>query len=189
MKTLDVGCGNAKTEGAIGIDANANTDADIVHDLNVYPWPLENDWFDRIICSHIVEHVADLVCFMEEVHRVGQPGARVEIVTPHFSSRFSYTDPTHVRHLGLRSFDYFMSRRTLRHTFITRAFETQYAVPDFYVRPLFRLVRSHLRLARPFRLTGLQWLANRFPDFYELYLTFLFPARDLYFELEILKEA
>jgi SAM-dependent methyltransferase len=187
MTTLDVGCGNAKTPGALGIDSNPGTQADVIHDLNVFPWPLETNTFDRVVCSHIVEHVADMIKFMEEVHRVSRAGAQIEIVTPHFSSRFSYTDPTHVRHLGLRSFDYFMAKRPLPHTLLTRAFETQFAVPDFYMRPLFHLTRAHLRLARPFRLTGLQWVANRFPDFYELYLTWIIPARDLYFTLEVLK--
>jgi SAM-dependent methyltransferase len=185
---LDVGCGNAKTPGAVGIDSNPATQADIVHDLDRYPWPLEADRFDRVICSHIVEHVADLLAFMREIHRVSSPQAVVEIVTPHFSNRFSFTDPTHRRHLSLRSFDYFAPPRVLRHTLLNRALETQYAVPDFYTRPLFRIVRAHLRLARPFRLVGLQWLANSFPDFYELYLTFLFPGRDLYFTLQTIKD-
>jgi SAM-dependent methyltransferase len=187
MNILDVGCGKNKTPGAVGIDFNADTGADIVHDLNQYPWTLDADSFDRIICSHIVEHVNDLMRFMQEVHRIAHAGAQVEIVTPHFTNRFSYTDPTHTRHLGLRSFDYFIAPRPLRHNLLTRAFETQFTVPDFYTRPLFRLQRAHLRLARPFRILGLQWFANRFPDFYELYLAFIFPARDLYFTLEVVK--
>jgi SAM-dependent methyltransferase len=189
VSILDVGCGNAKTPGALGIDGNPATHADIVHDLDHYPWPLASDGFDRVICSHIVEHVADLLAFMREVHRVCRPRATVEIVTPHFSSRFAFTDPTHRRHLGLRSFDYVAPPRAIRHTLLTRAFETQFAVPDFYTRPLFQIVRAHLRLARPFRLVGLQWLANRFPDVYELYLAFIFPGRDLYFTLQALKDA
>ncbi len=184
---LDVGCGNAKTPGALGLDSNPHTQADVIHDLNVFPWPLEANRFDRVICSHIVEHVIDLVAFMTEVHRVTRAGGQVDIVTPHFTNRFSYTDPTHLRHLSLRSFDYFAGRRQLPHTFLTRAFETQYAVPDFYVRPLFAIERAHLRLGRPFRLVGLQWLANRFPDFYELYVAYIFPGRDLYFKLRVLK--
>ena len=31
---LDVGCGRKKQPGAIGIDFNANTDADVIHNLN-----------------------------------------------------------------------------------------------------------------------------------------------------------
>lgn len=187
MNILDVGCGNAKTPGAVGLDFNPATAADIIHDLNQHPWPLASDHFDKVICRHIVEHIANPIRFMEEIHRVGRAGAVVEIVTPHFSNRFSYTDPTHLRHLGLRSFDYFIAPRKLRLNLITRFFETQYNVPDFYVRPLFSLERAHLRLARPFRLVGIEWLANRFPDFYELYLAFVFPARDLYFTLRVLK--
>ena len=64
-----------------------------MHDLNNYPWPLDSDTFDRILCSHIVEHVADITRFMGEVHRLGKAGARVEMVTPHFSNRYSYTIP------------------------------------------------------------------------------------------------
>jgi hypothetical protein len=44
---------------------------------------------------------------MAEIHRVGRNGADVFVVTPHFSSHNSYTDPSHVRHLAARSFQYF----------------------------------------------------------------------------------
>ena len=187
MSILDVGCGTAKTPGAVGIDFNPATAADIVHDLNQYPWPLQDNAFDRIVCNHIVEHVTDLIRFMEEIHRVGRPGALVEIVTPHFSSRFSYTDPTHLRHLSLFSLDYFIEHAAFQPSLISRALETQSPVADFYSQARFRKVRAHLRFARPFRLAGVQWLANRFPHFYEAYWAFVFPARDLYFTLRIVK--
>lgn len=187
MKILDVGCGNNKADGAIGIDSNPGTQADVIHDLNVFPWPFETNTFERVVCNHIVEHVTDLIMFMEEIHRISRSGAQIEIVTPHFSSCFSYTDPTHVRHLGRRSFDYFMAKRTPPHTSITRFFETEFYVPDFYLQPLFRLSHAHISLARPFRLTGLQWIANNFSDFYEFYLTWIFPSRNLRFTLEVLK--
>src|SRR5439155_21805338 len=111
LTILDVGCGNAKAPGAIGIDSNLYTQADIIHDLDQFPWPLRSNQFERVICNHIVEHVADMLRFMQEVHRIAQADARIEIVTPHFSNRFSFTDPTHRRHLALRSFDYFLPPR------------------------------------------------------------------------------
>jgi len=186
MKILDVGCGNAKTPGAIGIDFNARTAADIVCDLNHYPWPLPDNAFDRMVCNHIVEHAADFVRFVEELYRVARAHAHVEIVTPHFSNRFAYTDPTHVRFLSLFSFDYF-AHPPFRPSLISRAFETQSPVADFYSVARFEKTRAWLRFARPFRLTGVQWLANRFPHFYEAYLAFIFPARDLYFTLTVIK--
>jgi ubiquinone/menaquinone biosynthesis C-methylase UbiE len=187
MRTLDVGCGIAKAPEAVGIDHDPRSQADVVHDLNNYPWPLDSDTFDRILCSHIVEHVADVPRFMGEIHRLGKAGTRVEMVTPHFSNRYSYTDPTHVHHLSLRAFDFFTVPVPRQQTVLTRAFETQHPLPEFYVRQMFRPVMTHLRMARPFRLVGLQYIANRFPDFYELYLAFILPARDIYVQLEIVK--
>jgi SAM-dependent methyltransferase len=185
---LDIGCGNAKTPGALGIDANARTQADVVHDLDVFPWPLPTGNFDEIVCNHIVEHVVDMVRFMAEVHRVARPRARVTVVTPHFSNRFSFTDPTHRRHLSLKSFDYFLPPMPFpRPNLVERAFETAFPVPNFYVDSRFNILSARLRMARPFRLTGVEWFANRFPNFYELYLAFIMPARDLYFTLQVAK--
>ncbi|MGC8880230.1 MAG: class I SAM-dependent methyltransferase [Anaerolineae bacterium] len=186
-RILDIGCGVAKYPGAIGIDYDPNSRADILFDLNCYPWPLRSDAFDHFICNHIVEHISDTVRFMCEIHRLGKIGACVQIVTPHFSNRYSYTDPTHVHHFSLRTFDCFVAPRTVKSNLFTRAFETQHPLPKFYRNPMFQLVSAQLQLARPFRLMGLQRFANRFPDFYELYLAFIFPARDIYVELRVIK--
>jgi hypothetical protein len=57
--------------------------------------------------SHIIEHVRDVTRTMAEIYRVGRDHADVFVVTPHFSSHNSYTNPTHVQHLAARSFQYF----------------------------------------------------------------------------------
>ncbi|MFQ5611540.1 MAG: methyltransferase domain-containing protein [Anaerolineae bacterium] len=188
MRILDVGCGQAKTPGAIGLDNNPFTEADVLVDVDHQPWPFRDNSFERVVCRHIVEHVVDMIAFFEEVHRVSKAGAVVEIVTPHFSNRYSFTDPTHLRHLAWRSFDYFTGESvqpTL--TFWDRAFQIRHPIPGFYTQARFRRRRALIDFGRPFRLLGLQWLANRWPDFYEMYLTFLLPARDLYVTLEVLK--
>ena len=188
MKVLDVGCGRAKAPDAIGLDLNPDTLADVLADVNQRAWPFADDTFDRVLCRHIVEHVVDMMAFLEEVHRVSKPGAMVEIVTPHFSNRYSFTDPTHVRHLAWRSFDYFTGESTAPvPTFWERAMQLRHPIPSFYTQTRFCLRHRFLDFGSPFRWLGVQWLANRWPDFYELYLTFLFPARDLYVELEVIK--
>src|SRR4051794_34274104 len=58
---LDVGCGIRKAEpGAVGIDVHPRSAADILWDLDEFPWPLDSDAFDRIYMSHIIEHVRDV---------------------------------------------------------------------------------------------------------------------------------
>ncbi len=97
---LDIGCGANKREGALGVDIHPYPGVDLVTDLNRTPWPLENDHFDRIICSHFIEHVAEPVVFFRELHRIAKSGALVHITTPHFSSIDSWSDPTHRWHLA-----------------------------------------------------------------------------------------
>jgi SAM-dependent methyltransferase len=156
---LDVGCGSAKTEGAVGLDRSEDTDADIVHDLDAFPYPIPASSFDQILLQDVIEHVADPIGVFEELHRIARPGARIQIRTPHFSSVLAYGDPTH-RHyfsaLGMRSL----------------------AEPRFahYTQARFRVLQVTLDMWLPFRLTGIGVLANRFTDTYEKYFAFMMPT-------------
>jgi SAM-dependent methyltransferase len=98
-RVLDVGCGSKKYPGAVGIDVSAETDADLVLDLDEPPYEgLADDSFDQIICQDVIEHVRDPFAVMRELHRVARPGARVHLRRSHFSSVLAYSDPTH-RHV------------------------------------------------------------------------------------------
>ncbi len=66
-KILDVGCGWNKTPGAVGMDSNPKTHADVIHDLGNIPYPFADDEFDEIVCRHVAEHVPDLFPFYTEV--------------------------------------------------------------------------------------------------------------------------
>lgn len=169
-RVLDVGCGVKKYPGAVGIDVSADTAADVVHDLGQLPWPVEDSGFDQILLQDVIEHLGDLYAVFGELHRVGRPGARVHIRTPHFSSVLAYSDPTHRRFLSVAA---------------VRAL----AEPGFahYSAARFRVVYVTLDLWLPFRAVGIGALANRFPDIYEKYLAFRFPAMNIRAELEVLK--
>ncbi len=73
---------------------------DKVHNLNQLPWPFETGSATEIFCEHGFEHIALPADFMGECHRILKPGGVVTIITPHFSSVNSYSDPTHLRHLS-----------------------------------------------------------------------------------------
>ena len=108
MLILDVGCGKKKQDpSAIGLDRQPGSSADVLCELGLFPWPVRDGCAERIFLSHFLEHQRDILRVMAEVHRVAKVGAEVLIVTPHYSSPDSYTDPTHLYHLGFHSFDYF----------------------------------------------------------------------------------
>src|SRR5260370_38279306 len=106
-RTLDVGCGINKYPGAIGIDRNPATCADVLCDLGRIPYPFADNSFDQLRAIHVIEHVSDVIRSMEEFHRLVRPGGRVRIETPHYTDFSSFCDPTHRWHLNTFSFRYF----------------------------------------------------------------------------------
>ena len=45
---LDLGWGKKKRVGTIGVDRSARHDADVIHDLDVFPYPFENESVDCV---------------------------------------------------------------------------------------------------------------------------------------------
>ena len=111
LKILDIGCGMHKSPGSIGIDFNPLSEADYIHDLDIFPYPFKDNTFDVILCRSVLEHLNDVVKVMEEIHRVGKPGCIVKIIVPFFSSHWAHVDPTHKHFFTSHSFDYFIPGR------------------------------------------------------------------------------
>ncbi|MBI1748037.1 MAG: class I SAM-dependent methyltransferase [Acidobacteria bacterium] len=87
-RVLDVGCGGKpyedwlpKATHHIGIDVVAGPKIDIV----IAPqqsWPLRTAAFDVVLCSQVLEHVADLPLVLDEIYRVLKPGGELVITMP-----------------------------------------------------------------------------------------------------------
>jgi SAM-dependent methyltransferase len=55
---LDLGCGENKRQGCIGVDFRKAPGVDIVQDLTIFPWrSIENNVADVIYTSHLLEHI------------------------------------------------------------------------------------------------------------------------------------
>jgi SAM-dependent methyltransferase len=179
---LDVGCGQNKFAGAVGIDSNPRSHADVIHDLGVFPYPFKNDQFDEIICRHVIEHLPDVMAFVTELHRITKAGGRIRIVTPHYTNPDWATDPTHRNHFNSYSFTCFMPQ------------ETPF---PFYTDVELRPIRTHVSLANLWRALGIEWLVNldqRSPGlrflrkFWEFYLSNILRGKELRFEFEVIKK-
>lgn len=137
---LDIACGKSKKRGFVGVDIWDG--ADIVCNLEKFPWPFEDESVDEIFCSHYIEHVPDLVAFANELYRIMKPGAKAAIVAPYYSSIRAWQDPTHLRAISENSFLYFnkqwRSVNRLDHYPITADFdfECQFILsPDWQEKP------------------------------------------------------
>ncbi len=107
---LDLACGRVKQEGFFGVDINPNTHADLILNLEEYPWPWENNSVDEIHSAHFLEHVKDANKFMEEVWRILKPGGIAHFVTPYYTSVRAWQDPSHIRAVSEHTYRYFTEK-------------------------------------------------------------------------------
>jgi predicted SAM-dependent methyltransferase len=90
MKILDLGSGPWKYSGSISVDWNKEVNPDIVWDLNVSPYPFNDDEFDLVYASHCLEHLDNPVKIIEEIWRILRPNGMLILKVPHFSCRTAY---------------------------------------------------------------------------------------------------
>lgn len=107
MRKIDLGCGNNKGEGYIGVDKYPYHCVDVVRDIDLHGLPFDDSSVDEVYTSHFLEHCQDLVFVMNEIHRVLRPGGRVTIIVPNIKHPGAFRDPTHVRFFNEESFLYF----------------------------------------------------------------------------------
>ena len=112
---LDLGCGQRKQEGFVGVDVRKFNGVDIVCDLSREKWPWADNSVDEAFSSHSLEHLPGTEVeyelepgptlvkrvlhprahFFNELWRVLKPGSKVTIITPHWNSPRAYGDMTH----------------------------------------------------------------------------------------------
>ena len=175
MRILDVGCGINKVPGSIGVDVNPRSRADVLCDLDHFPYPFRDGSFDRLYATHVIEHVADVVRTMEEFHRLVCAGGSVLITTPHYTDFSSFCDPTHRWHLN---------------TFSLRYFGENHGGYAYYSRARFQETKVRVKLLNLWSWLGFEFLVNHvtvFRKFWEHYLCFMIRGKVIEWELKVLK--
>lgn len=167
---VNLGCGNRRVDGYAGLDRHPCGGADVLGDL-VRGLPFRDDSVSAFLLDNVIEHIPDIPALMAEIVRTGRHGARIIILTPHFTSLSSWKDPTHIHHLSYFSFDHF-EQRSVQH----------------YMGKGLRVVRRELSFGG-----GLMGLVGRLlfrlsPEGYERKHCFVFRASTLRFELEVVKQ-
>ena len=84
---LNLGSGSKKIEGYINLDKYNTFKPDIVHDLEKFPYPFENDSVTHILLSHVLEHLGQnpdvFNSIIKELYRICVNKAFIDIRVPH----------------------------------------------------------------------------------------------------------
>lgn len=166
---INLGCGDKRVPGFVGVDRHRTAAVELVCDVE-RSLPFRDSTIEAIHLDNLIEHVLDITALLRELVRVGRSGARITIVTPHFSSLASWMDPTHLHHLSYGSMGHY---------------EHEYLRADLPGR--IRVANRRLSFGG-----GVLGVLGRLfftlsPDLYERKLAFVFRASTLRFELEVLK--
>jgi SAM-dependent methyltransferase len=183
---IDLGCGSRPKKGYYSLDLLEMNGVDIVADLNQPLDMLPDNSCSHIFSNHVFEHIHDLNVLMGEIYRIAKPCANLEIVVPHFSNVFGYSDPTHVRLFGIYSFYYYVRRCDQ---------PGKRKVPDFYTSYKYRVHKITIEFSRLSLLDRLlvpimRKLVNiNLPTqtFYERRLSAIFHASQIRFHLQPVK--
>lgn len=180
---LDIGCGpSKKIPGAIGIDVLDYEGVDIVGDVFEVLGAIPSASVDSVHSFHFFEHIEDFPGLLGEVARVLKSGGEFEIVVPHFSNPYFYSDPTHKRFFGLYTFCYYASESLFRRK-----------VPNYQHAIQFDLIEVDLgfKSSRPFyfrhgfkKVIGSVFNSCGYmKEFYEENLSQIFPCYEIRYQL------
>ncbi len=183
FKELDIGGGdNPRNQNAIIMDLYY-PNADIKHDANNIPYPFKDNTFDIVYLSHVLEHLDihlsdNFKKIMREIIRITKPSGSIKIWTPYAASlAATWSNPEHRRPFVYHSFDWGDASKIGQDSHIDN--KEWYRMED-----LWKVNKVVLRFGRLYKMLGVQYLANKFSDIYEHFLTGFFQARSVEYELK-----
>ena len=116
MLRLNLGCGNKRRPGFLGVDIGDFDAVDVRQDVLSYLRSLGDQTVQEVYSRHFLEHLepAALQELLAHVDRVLVPGGRAHFIVPHFSNPYFYSDPTHRQPFGVHTFSYLCEYTCLR---------------------------------------------------------------------------
>jgi SAM-dependent methyltransferase len=180
---LDIGCGPSKVAGTIGIDALPYEGVDLVGDVFDVLAALPDQSVDHVHSKHFFEHVADLGRLIEELGRVLKVGATAQVIVPHFSNPYYYSDPTHRTPFGLYTFCYYARADGMfRRQVPTYQRELRFAITRIELH--FQTTQGqYVRSALKKSLTRIVNLSAYTQELYEEMFCYLLPCHELRYTL------
>ena len=101
MTKINLGCGKDYIDDWVNVDFYDDSTCDIKHDLEVFPWPWEDNSVSEIRIIHTLDHLgADwkvYIKILQEMYRVCEDDAHIQVDVPSPWHWNYISDPTHVR--------------------------------------------------------------------------------------------
>jgi len=106
---LHIGCGLDKRKGYLNTDICESVKPDLILDLNVFPYPFEDNQFEEVLALAVLEHIPkhNLLKCIQELYRISKPNATWNISVPFYNGRCARGNLIHYTGFDFTSFDCF----------------------------------------------------------------------------------
>lgn len=174
---LNLGCGKFPLKGFVNIDIFSYKYIDLIADFN-NNLPFKDNIFNEVYCSHVIEHLDDILKIMQEIFRISKNNAIVIIKVPHFTAFNALSDLTHKRVFGWKTFD------------VLEQLKDKYNIDaKFFV------VRKRINFSRGKFLSIFNPVMNLFINnillfkfnFYERFFCYILPSEEIIYRLKVIK--
>lgn len=176
MNYLHLGCGKDYKSNYVNLDISHEVKADVHHDLNIFPYPFKDDYFQEIYTHHTLEHFRgeQLMNILPELYRISKNQAKWIVIVPYFSYSSSLGEILHRQGFSTTTFDLF------KEDCLDYGFQVEKPIK-------LQIVKVKLTFGKLHRYLGLQWFFNRKQRLYEAMFCYIFPAREISYELKVKK--
>ncbi|MEJ2194454.1 MAG: methyltransferase domain-containing protein [Ignavibacteriaceae bacterium] len=171
MNRLNLGCGNDIKDGYINLDV-VDYGGNRIHDLNSFPYPFEDSFFDEVFASHILEHLNNFHEYITEIYRILKPDGVLIVYAPFFLNTKYFGEPDHKIPFSIRTFDNYEYIGNKKLKFYEK----------WKLKHRTNFITSHFPV-----LKWLDFFVNLEPVIYERFLAGLFSPEEVFFKLRAIK--
>lgn len=184
MKRLNLGCGNKILEGYINLDV-IDYGGNLIHDLNSFPYPFEDNTFDEILASHILEHLQNFNKVITELYRISKPNAIINVYAPFFLNTKYFGDPDHKIPFSIRTFDNYEYIENKKLKFYEK-WKLNHRT-NYETGAKFEILEKRFNVSNFAPLKWLNLIVNLEPVIYERLFAGILSPEEVIFKLRVIK--
>ena len=181
---LNIGCGKDLKEGYVNLDV-VDYGGNQIHDLNKFHYPVEENTFDEIYASHILEHLDNFHNTVSELYRIAKPDGIIIVYAPFFLNTKYFGEPDHKIPFSIRTFDNyeFIGNRELK---FYEKWKLDHRT-NYEGKAQFEIIEKKFITSNFSALSWMDYIVNIEPVIYERFFAGVFSPEEVYFKLKVIK--
>jgi predicted SAM-dependent methyltransferase len=181
---LNLGCGKDLKEGYVNIDI-VDYGGNVIHNLNSYPYPFEDNTFEEIYASHVLEHLNNFHEAVTELYRISKPDATIRVYAPFFLNTKFFGEPDHKIPFSIRTFDNyeFIGDRKLK---FYEKWKLNHRT-NYEGKAQFEILEKKFIVSHFAVIKWIELFVNIEPVIYERFFAGIFSPEEVFFKLRVVK--